>query len=111
PARARPGLWSVRSLLRFGESDTTQATLENPLALYDLADARDGRPDLVIRDEFYVANDIFGPAVVPLPSHDVSYTWDQQHDGSWSYKVGVYGRRPMPAVVDLGGNVKVASVP
>src|SRR5207244_2097122 len=72
-SRTRPGLWSVRSLLRFGESDTTQANLENPLALYDLADARDGRPDLVIRDEFYVANDIFGPAVVPLPSHDVSY--------------------------------------
>lgn len=108
--RARAAAWSIASIARFAQAGSDTANFENPLATYDLAGAADGAPDLVIRGLFYRANDTFAPAAVLLPNHDISFTWDAEHRRSWSYKVGVYGRRPMPSTIRLDGATSVQSV-
>jgi hypothetical protein len=110
-SRGQAHNWFTYSLLRFGEDGRVDANMENPFAFYDLAGAGDGYPDLQIRDEHIIADDIFTPPGVTGPYHEIRYSWDPEHRHRWLYKVGLSGRRPMPAVVGVAPDVRLATVP
>jgi hypothetical protein len=99
--------WYVQSLIRFGEEKTV-ADFESPFLFYDLAEVEDGFPDLVIRDDYYPANDPFIPHG---PFHNLRYSWDYDHDNYWDYGLNVFARGPLPATVDVGHGVRVESIP
>ncbi|HEV8634522.1 MAG TPA: hypothetical protein VG370_09845 [Chloroflexota bacterium] len=106
-SRGRPHNWFVYTLLPVGRDARTDADFENPFAFYDLAGANDGYPDLQVRDEFYTADDPYTPYRNRVNHHNIRYSWDQEHERTWRYKVGLYGARPMPSLVDLGGGLRL----
>ena len=81
-------------------------SFENPMAYYDLADDRDGRPELFIRltytppgDPYFVSG---GPTRLPLEM--VQFSWNQRNHGAllWDYKVDLAGRHELGKTVALG---------
>ncbi|MBN1956495.1 MAG: hypothetical protein JW900_15805 [Anaerolineae bacterium] len=82
---------------------------ENPFAHYDLAQDRDGAAELVIRHVYdppgtiwYQIGDHYAPTHDPrMTSEIVRYTWDQDNDGYWDYKVGLMGRGLVESVVSF----------
>jgi hypothetical protein len=99
--------WYIQSVIRFG-GDRTVANFENPFLFYDFAEANDGFPDLVIRDDFYPANDPWTPNG---PFHNLRYSWDDDHDHFWDYGLNVFARAPMTTLVDVGEGVRVQTLP
>ena len=110
-SRGRPHNWFTYSLYQVGTPGHTVADWENPFAFYDLAGADDGYPDLVIRDADFFIGDHYASENVPGPSNEIRYSWDPKHEHKWSFGLHLYGRRPMPAIVDLGNGTRFTSVP
>jgi hypothetical protein len=109
-SRGRANNWFIYSLLRFGVGATWKAAdFENPFAFYDLAGANDGYPDLVIRTEHYTLGDPYIPVSSFGPVDQIRYSWDQEHEHKWSYKLDLLGRRPMPTTVKIG-DIEVQTV-
>ena len=89
-SRSDPGSYSIYSIVRVKEGQMTQTDFENPIAFYDLAEIRDGWHDLTIR--FGVQLPYAAPeASQDSPLIDVQYAWDQQHDHTWDYQIGLSG--------------------
>ena len=103
--------WYVYSILPFARNGSTAADFENPFAFYDLAGANDGYPDLAIRDEHLVVDDPYAQPPMTGPFNSIRYSWDQFHTHNWSFKVDLFGRRPMPATVTLDEAVALRTVP
>lgn len=101
--------WSVRSVAAISPP-SAKANEENPAASYDLANRNDGSPDLRIRNVHYFVDDPFAAVPLALPAHDLSYSWDLEHDGRFDYKIGLFGRRPMPGTTVVGG-LPIETVP
>jgi hypothetical protein len=110
-SRARAHNWFTYSLLPFARDGGTVANFETPFAFYDLAGVDDGYPDLAIRNEHTVLDDPFAEFPVTGPYNAVRYSWDLKHSQRWTYKLDLFGRRPMPATVTLGEGVSLQSVP
>nr|MBC7245822.1 hypothetical protein [Chloroflexota bacterium] len=93
--------WFIYSFPRFGPNESnTYANFENPFAFYDLAADQDGYPELAIRNEYAGAYDpvfLFGRFSMPIES--IRYSWDQDNDNFWDYKVGLIGRHEITHVV------------
>jgi len=79
---------------------------ENPMAYYDLAQDRDGRPEMFIRMAytppgvpFFVSG---GPTNSPFEM--VQYSWNQQDHAAllWDYKLDLAGTNPLSRTVTLG---------
>jgi hypothetical protein len=106
--------YHVNSLNRLQSGKVNVLSFENPMAYYDLAADRDGRPELFIRfaytpvaDPYYAAS---GPTKSPIEM--VQYSWNQTNaaDLRWDYKVDVAGLNAIETTVSLGDLV-VQQVP
>jgi hypothetical protein len=81
---------------------TNYANFENPFCLYDLAMDTDSYPEMAIRMEYWGPGDErihYGYANTPL--NNIRYSWDQDNDRSWDYKIGLAGRRPIDAIKEF----------
>lgn len=107
--------WYIESFSPFGPNEGTYANFENPFAFYDLAGASDGYPDLAIRQEYFGPEDEYLAYGTQLPanrraSQFVRYSWDQDHDHRWDFKLDLLGRHVVEDVVRVG-DVTVRTVP
>ena len=116
--------WFIYSTNRFGEQNIPYANFENPFAFYDLAQDHDSYPEMAIRMEYYNPYDedyaydapysdegrrlIFGR--YPYPIEAIRYSWDQDNNRTWDYKVDLVGRNQITDQVKLPG-LTVQSVP
>jgi len=92
--------WFVYSIERFGIGDDVYADFENPFAFYDLANDLDRVPELAARTEYFGpfdGNFLGGGFSQPIES--IRYSWDQDNDGAWDFKVDLTGRHPITEVV------------
>jgi len=96
-----PGNYRIYSRVRVLEGETTTTEFENPFAMYDLAHAGDGYPDLNIRFSIIppFANEAAGLNATPV--NDIQYAWDQYHMQHWDYQVGLAGRQTIDEVVQF----------
>lgn len=87
---------------------------ENPMAYYDLAEDRDGFPELFIRTVYmppgsplYVSG---GPTATPLTM--IQYSWNQRNHPAllWDYKVDIAGANEISDTVRLG-DMTIKQVP
>ncbi|MEM7334923.1 MAG: hypothetical protein AAF490_22790 [Chloroflexota bacterium] len=105
-SRGNEGNWFTYSIDRLGDDPTQFANFEAPFAFYDLADDGDGMPELQIRFEHYPADDGFMANALkrPLPytNQNVRYSWDQDNDGFWDYKIDTIGRVEAPDTIAIG---------
>jgi len=76
---------------------------ENPMAYYDMAGDRDGRPELFVRMSY------FG---TPTPLQEVTYSWNQYNTPNlhWHFKLGLVGRHEAVSQVQIGDFI-VKTVP
>ncbi len=103
--------WFIYSLYPFGIDGATYADFENPFAFYDLAGVRDGYPDLAIRQEFLGPRDrFFAQGKFDLPIQNIRYSWDQEHDHAWDYRLTLLGRHPIDMLTTIG-TLAVETVP
>src|SRR5262249_12331485 len=87
----------------FGIDGGSYADFENPFAFYDLAGVNDGYPDLSIRQEFLGPNDtFFNRGRFDLPIQNIRYSWDQNHDHSWDYRLTLMGRNQLDTPTMVG---------
>jgi hypothetical protein len=92
--------WFVYSSKRFGADDAVYANFENPFAFYDLANDLDGVPELAARSEYYGPFDLsFLSGAYSQAIESIRYSWDQDNDGAWDFKVDLIGRNPITEVV------------
>ncbi|HEX2514571.1 MAG TPA: hypothetical protein VH257_07675, partial [Chloroflexota bacterium] len=79
------------------------ADFENPMAYYDLAGDRDGRPELFIRMAY------FGQGI---PIEEITYSWNQYNTANlnWHFKLGLLGRHPVQSQAQIG-DFAVQTVP
>ena len=113
PSRATNAGGFIYSLLRI-EPGSPRANFENPFLFYDLARRGDGYPDLQIRIQHSVPHDPYAPEFArgryPRSTQDVRYSWDQNHDFSWDYKLNLFGKHEMDSAVRFG-ELDVLTVP
>jgi hypothetical protein len=101
-SRGNESNWFIYSMSRFGEGEGTFADMENPFAFYDMAADGDGVPELSVRSEYYDRNDpSFESGRFSQPIESIRYSWDQDNDGMWDYKVDVTGRHEITTTVDF----------
>jgi len=82
---------------------------ENPFAHYDVAGDHDDSPALVIRHTYsppgyvwYQVGERYVTATDPrLTLQIVRYTWDQDNDGYWEYKLGLFGQNEVTSTVSF----------
>ncbi|MBC7232573.1 MAG: hypothetical protein H5T68_04975 [Chloroflexi bacterium] len=97
-------LYSSRAVIK-GQDNALD--FENPFAHYDLAADHDGWAELVIRHVYsppgtvwYKIGDRYWPSRDPENTLQiVRYTWDQDNDGYWEYKLGLIGKNRVDTVV------------
>ena len=110
-SRGNGSNWFVYSVNRLGQGQTDLPNFENPFAFYDLARARDGYPDLAIRQEYYPPRDpYFDGGQFDQPSELIRYSWDQFHAHAWNYKLDLLGRHPITSAVAVGP-LSIVTVP
>lgn len=99
-SRSGDSNWFVYSLKRFGVGDDVYANFENPFAFYDLANDLDGIPELAARSEYFGPFDVrFLGGAFSAPVESIRYSWDQDNDGAWDFKVDLTGRHLITEVV------------
>jgi len=79
-----------------------QPNFEAPFAWYDMAADDDRRPELAVRTVYFPPHDPeYQGGEIPHPVHNVRYTWDQDNNGFWDYKLALLGRNPIESTVTL----------
>lgn len=87
------------------EKDTINAAnFENPMAYYDMANDQDGWPELQVRFQVAVPFDPSFPSYpntgrVETPNIETCYSWDQDNDGQWDYRIDLGANYPVTEVV------------
>ena len=100
PSHEGDDVWYMQSLHPFGENNEVYANFENPVCWIDLADDHDGIPELHIRQEYYGVEDEYHWYDIPKSyKNDIRYTWDQDNDQSWDFKIGLSGSYPIDQFV------------
>src|SRR5439155_20568138 len=97
-SRRNPGNFFIYSNHRVIEGQTTVTNFENPFAFYDLAGAKDGFPDMSIRFEAILPDELPN-AHYPGPLDIVEYAWDQSHSHNWTYQVSMTGRHAVDETI------------
>lgn len=101
--------YHINSLSPMVTGQVNPLRFENPMAYYDLADDRDGLPELFIRMAYTPSGDPFliNGSVTRTPMQMVQYSWNQLDHPSliWDYKVDLAGRNPLNRSVTLGSMV------
>lgn len=77
-------------------------SFEAPFAWYDLANDDDRIPELAARVVYYKANDPhFKAGASPLPVINIRYSWDQDNDDRWDFKLGLAAHHEVEDTVTL----------
>lgn len=80
------------------------ANWENPMAYYDMANDQDGWPELQIRFAVAVPYDPYFPypyqGEIETPNLEVNYSWDQDNDNRWDYKMNLSANYPIDELTD-----------
>ncbi len=98
-SRANDHNWFIYSLVRFGDN-REYANNENPFAFYDLAADKDGIPELQVRVAYFEPNDpMISWRGIRVPFETIRYSWDQDNDQTWDYKVNLTGQHAQDTVV------------
>lgn len=86
----------------FEKGRTNYADFENPMSYYDLANDKDGLPELHIRLVYAGDHDIHRTNN-PLPYEEVRWSWNQTNvrELLWDYKLGLAGRYPITTTVQF----------
>lgn len=91
-SRGNDGQWFVYSFAPIKPNQRTTTNFESPFGWYDLAEDRDRNAELAVRFGYYSKNDLsFLGAEFSRPIANVRYSWDQNNDGFWDYKLGLLG--------------------
>lgn len=101
-SRGNDNQWFMYSFEEVKPQQLTNTNFENPFAWYDLAADDDRSSELAIRFEYYPSNDpmfLFGD--FPRPINNIRYSWDQDNDGFWDYKLGLLGNYAVDSIVKL----------
>lgn len=101
-SRGNDGQWFVYSFTKLEAGRRNSPNFESPFAWYDLAADRDGQAELAVRIVHYAPRDplILGGQFAK-PVNQVRFSWDQNNDGYWDYKLGLLGAHPISSVVTL----------
>jgi len=98
--------YHVNSLSGIVRGEVNSLSFENPMAYYDLAGDRDGRPELFIRvaytppgDEYFLTG---GPTRDPMQMVQISWNQKNHEELRWDYKVDVAGRNAISQTVRVG---------
>ncbi|MBN1137168.1 MAG: hypothetical protein JXM73_11315 [Anaerolineae bacterium] len=87
--------WFIYSINRLDAQATVEANFEAPFAFYDLAQDQDRHPELQIRVVHHPAFDPYMDNIVksplPFPFQNIRYSWDQDNDTTWDYKIDTIG--------------------
>lgn len=101
--------YHIFSRLPLEKHTVNSADFENPMAYYDMANDADGWPELQVRFDLKVPS---GPIAgqVNAPIAEVNYSWDQDNDNRWDYKINLASNNLIDEVVDFP-DFAVKSVP
>jgi len=82
-------------------------SFEHPFSFYDLAGNDDGIPELQIRTVAFAKGGPFRLGLNPLrfrpfPFTQIRYSWDQNNDRKWDYKIGVAGTNAYSNTTRIG---------
>jgi hypothetical protein len=112
PSRGGEQQWFVYSLAGTAPGRATPTNFESPFAFYDLANDRDGIPELAIRHVYYAPNDPFYVSgTVKHAIRIVRYSWDQDNNQSWDYKLGLISRSSAISDTIALGDVTINALP
>ena len=101
-SRGNDAQWFVYSQRLLEAGKLNAPNFESPFAWYDMAGDDDHFPELSIRLVHYEENDPeFLGGSFNEPFNQVRYSWDQDNDGDWDYKIGLFGRHNINSVVEL----------
>lgn len=80
------------------------ASFENPMAYYDLANDRDGYPELHIRQQYHPPFDPYYYLYIPEALNEIRYSWNQQNATGlyFDYKLGLFGSHEITDTVSFG---------
>jgi len=95
----------INNFQYFSRDRINYPDFEAPMAYYDLANDRDGLPELHIRVAYYPKGDVyllFRP--IPQSIEEITYSWNQRNTPNltWNYKLGLLGRHHIDSVVQIG---------
>lgn len=93
----------VHTLEYFESKSVNYANFENAQAYYDLADDKDGQPELHIRHRYFGARDHYTERL-EVPENEIRWSWNQSvtDELSWDYKLGLAGRYPITTTARVG---------
>ena len=106
----------VNTLQYFEKGKTNYADFENAQAYYDLANNRDGYPELHIRHRYYAPLDLYGWNL-NSPVEEIRWSWKQNitSDLTWDYKLGLAGRHTITTEIKFPdfsyGSIPYADLP
>lgn len=87
--------WFSYSLAATPPRASSTPNFESPFAFYDLAADQDGIPELSVRHVWYAPEDPFyANGLVKHGLRIVRYSWDQDNNQSWDYKLGLISSSP-----------------
>jgi hypothetical protein len=103
--------WFVYSIQRVTPDDLSLVNFEAPFAYYDLADDDDSYPELAVRFEQYLERDMFPfRRTNREPVQIIRYSWDQDNNTTWNYKLGLIGRNIVDQTAKVG-NLTLQMIP
>jgi len=90
----------VHTLQYFEAGAVNYASFENAQAYYDLANDRDGYPELHIRHRYHAAGDPHN-GNLRAPVNEIRWSWNQSSnaDLTWDYKLGLAGRHTITSTM------------
>lgn len=98
--------YHIYSRLPIEKNTINEADFENPMAYYDMADDQDNWPELQVRFQVAVPYDPYFPTypyqgTVDTPNVEVNYSWDQDNDNRWDYKMNLGANSAIDEVVNF----------
>lgn len=107
--------YHIYSRLPCEKDAVNAANFENPMAYFDMANDRDGWPELQVRFNVAVSRDPYFPGyqyagAIGTPNLEVNYSWDQDNDNRWDYKFNLGANYGINEVVEFP-DFAIKSVP
>lgn len=100
--RGNDNQWFVYSRFPLEPGQVNPANFEAPFAYYNIAEDDDDIPELAIRHVYYAAYDpTYLEGGNPKTVNEIRYSWDQNNDNQWDYKLGLIGSHVVNNIVNL----------
>lgn len=105
-SRGEEDNYFIYSFNKLDSEGVNPPSFEYPFNFYDLARDDDGVPELQIRMVSFSKGSYFGlglyPQTLPFSITQSRYSWDQNNDGQWDYKIGLLGTGTYSNVTKVG---------